>query len=129
MPTTDTTMTGQKRTHAFKACVHVSKRRPNRLGLTKPKTAPKPRSNAHQLRNSGSTREPEPGSRHLYAGRRPAGRQVTSRLLPKRPGGLGFGYLKNPFDPSSVVRFRSPSWPTPDAITARLFPNAQHHGS
>ena len=27
-----------------------------------------------------------------------------------------------PFDTSSTVRFRSPSWPTPDALTARLSP-------
>ena len=32
-------------------------------------------------------------------------------------------------DPSSLVRFRSPSRPPPDALMARLFRNAHHPGS
>lgn len=67
-----------------------------------------------------SVPEPGPGSRHLYAGRHLGSKQVSPRLIPRamtHPGSAVTSVLTTP----TVVRFRSPSWPPPDGLTARLF--------
>lgn len=72
-------------------------------------------------RFSRSAWEPESSSRHLYAGHRLGGKQVSPRLLPEHGFSPGFDVVLA-FDTSSVVRFRSPSRLLPDALSARLFP-------
>lgn len=72
-------------------------------------------------RFSRSAWEPEPSSRHLYAGHRLGGKQVSPRLLPGHSFNPGFDVVLA-LDTSSVVRSRSPSRLLPDALSARLFP-------
>ncbi len=70
-----------------------------------------------------STREPAPSSRHLHAGRHSSSRQVASRA---HPGAQNIAPVSTSsgsgFDMSSVVRLRSSSRRSPDAVTPRLFP-------
>ena len=82
-----------------------------------------------QFRNDrfpSSAWTPEPGSRHLYAGHHLGSKQVSPRLIPGECCAPGFDVICEPFDMSSVDRFRSPSRLLPDELVARLFRNAQH---
>ncbi len=74
-----------------------------------------------------SMQEPEPGSRHLHAGRHPGSKQVSPRLIPGQDPKPGFRHRLRAFDTSSVDRLRSPSWLTPDALTGAPFPNDAQH--
>jgi hypothetical protein len=65
--------------------------------------------------------EPNPGSRHLYAGHRLVGQQAPSKLVPRLQHDLGFDVVIRGFDASSVVRLHSPSWISPDEVLPRLF--------
>ena len=65
--------------------------------------------------------EPNPGSRHLYAGHRLVGQQAPSKLVPRLQHDLGFDVFIRGFDASSVVRLHSPSWISPDEVLPRLF--------
>jgi hypothetical protein len=62
-----------------------------------------------------------PGSRHFYAGRRLGSKQVPPRLVsgsfkpPVSTSGM-------PLDTCTVVHSRSPSWSSPDAVSAVPFP-------
>jgi hypothetical protein len=67
------------------------------------------------------TPEPGPSSRRLHAGHHLGSKRVSPRLIPKHLVSLGFDVIWISFDTSSADRFRSPSWPTPDALVARLF--------
>jgi len=69
---------------------------------------------------------PEPGSRRLNAGRRLGSRQASPRLIPRQSCNLGFDVVYEISTRHRPVYFRSSSWFTPDAITSRLFRNAQH---
>ena len=63
-----------------------------------------------------SAREPEPSSRHLYAGEHLASRQVSSRLIPRQRLHLGFALVHTLSTRHRMVCFRSPSRFTPDAL-------------
>jgi hypothetical protein len=99
-----------------------------RLGFSLPRTAAgqccatgRPR--AWDDRFTRSAPKPRPSSRHLHAGHRLANRQAPARLIPGEARTPGFDVIfEVTFDTSSVVRSRSPSWSTPAALTARLFP-------
>jgi hypothetical protein len=69
-----------------------------------------------------STPKPGPSSRHLHAGHHLANKQAPARLIPGWAGHPVSMSSNAAFDTSSVDRSRSPSWPTPDALTARLSP-------
>ncbi len=69
-----------------------------------------------------STPKPGPSSRHLHAGQHLGRKQVSPRLIPGQDPKPGFAVASGVFDTSSVVRSRSPSWPTPDALHGAPFP-------
>src|SRR5579862_7190451 len=69
-----------------------------------------------------SVQEPRPGSRRLHAGRHLGSQQAPPRLVPGSRSCPGFDATEIYYDTSTAVRFRSPSRPTPDAITAAPFP-------
>jgi hypothetical protein len=99
----------------------------SRLGLSPPPaTAGHNRSTgrrwARDDRFPRSTPKPGPSSRHLHAGHHLANKQAPARLNPGWAGRPVSMSSIAAFDTSSVVRSRSPSWPTPDALTARLTP-------
>jgi hypothetical protein len=73
--------------------------------------------------------KPEPGSRRLSAGHRPASKQVPAGLL-RRPRKLSaFDGSCVVFDSSSTVHLRSPSWPLPDGGTPAFSRSVHHLGS
>ena len=72
--------------------------------------------------SSRSVQEPRPGSRRLHAGRHLGSQQAPPRLLPGPRSRPGFDATVVSYDTSSAVRSRSPSWPTPDAISVAPFP-------
>jgi hypothetical protein len=68
-----------------------------------------------------SAQEPEPGSRHLYAGRRLGGKQVAPRLLPRQTTSSVLT-SSHTYDTFPVVHSRSPSWLLPAAFLGATFP-------
>jgi hypothetical protein len=98
-----------------------------RLGISLPRaTAGPPCATGRRGRGTTGSRvphsKPRPSSRHLHAGRHLGSKQVSPTLIPDQDSKPGFAVASGVFDTSSVVRFRSPSWPTPDALTGAPFP-------
>jgi hypothetical protein len=85
-------------------------------------TAPLARPRTRDDRFPRSTPKPGPSSRHLHAGRHLGSKQVSPRPIPGQDSKPGFAVVSGVFDTSSVVRLRSPPWPTPDALHGAPFP-------
>ena len=91
-----------------------------------------PRTTAGHNRSTGRPRARTTGSHVPHQSpdqARAAFMPDTAWPISRHPPGSSRGNDSTPvsmsssrFDTSSVVRSRSPSWPTPDALTARLFP-------
>ena len=80
-------------------------------------------------RFSRSTPEPDSDSRHLYAERHPASKQVSAGLYPGPAFHPGFDATGKAHDTSSAVHLRSSSRIAPAALSARRLPDAHHDGS
>ena len=76
-----------------------------------------------------STQKPEPGSRHLSAGHRPASKQVPAGLLHRPHKRSDFDGSCVHSDSSSTVHLRSPSWHSPDGGTPAFSRSVHHLGS
>jgi len=61
-----------------------------------------------------SLQSPLPGSAHLYAGCRSAGKQAPSELIPRSSNYRGLDMVLAIFDTITVVPFRSSSWKSSD---------------
>ena len=105
----------------------LSPSRISRLGFSLPRTTAghnrstgRPRARDDRFARSAS--EPGPSSRRLHAGHHLGSKRVAPRLIPRHLVSLGFDVIWISFDTSSADRFRSPSWPSPDALVGATFP-------